>query len=67
MNDAVLTQRRDEVLLITLNRPEARNAINGAVASGLLDAVKAVFTVYGGSVAQTARPRLRAWGPCSAA
>jgi enoyl-CoA hydratase len=30
MNDAVLTQRRDEVLLITLNRPEARNAINGA-------------------------------------
>jgi enoyl-CoA hydratase len=39
MNDAVLTQRRDEVLLITLNRPEARNAINGAVARGLLDAV----------------------------
>jgi hypothetical protein len=24
MNDAVLTQRRDEVLLITLNRPAAR-------------------------------------------
>jgi enoyl-CoA hydratase len=39
MNDAVLTERRDEVLLITLNRPEARNAINGAVSRGLLDAV----------------------------
>lgn len=36
---AVLTERRDRVLLITLNRPEAMNAINGALASGLLAAV----------------------------
>src|SRR3989440_10438225 len=37
MNDepAVLTERRDGVLLITLNRPEARNAVNGALAQGL--------------------------------
>jgi enoyl-CoA hydratase/carnithine racemase len=39
VSDAVLTERRDGVLLITLNRPEARNAINGAVSHGLLDAV----------------------------
>ncbi len=32
---AVLTERRDGVLLITLNRPDARNAINGAVAEGV--------------------------------
>jgi len=35
---AVLTEVRDRVLLVTLNRPEARNAINGAVVAGLLDA-----------------------------
>jgi enoyl-CoA hydratase len=40
MNDqpAVLTERRDRVLLITLNRPDARNAVNGALAQGLADA-----------------------------
>jgi enoyl-CoA hydratase len=32
---AVLTERRDGVLLITLNRPDARNAINLAVAEGV--------------------------------
>jgi enoyl-CoA hydratase len=31
---------RGRVALITINRPEARNAINGAVASGLQDAVE---------------------------
>ena len=30
-NEAVLTERRGRVLLITLNRPEAMNAINGAL------------------------------------
>src|SRR5256886_4369923 len=37
MNDepAVLTERRDGVLLITLNRPDARNAVNSALAQGL--------------------------------
>ena len=32
---AVLTERRDGVLLITINRPEARNAVNLAVAEGI--------------------------------
>ena len=32
---AVLTERRGSTLLITLNRPEARNAVNAAVASGV--------------------------------
>jgi enoyl-CoA hydratase len=37
---AVLTERRGRVLLITLNRPEAMNAINGALSSGLWAAVQ---------------------------
>jgi len=32
---AVLTERRGNVLLITLNRPEVRNAVNAAVAEGV--------------------------------
>jgi enoyl-CoA hydratase len=32
---AVLTERRDRVLVITLNRPEARNAVNAALAAGV--------------------------------
>ena len=41
MNDepAVLTERRERVFLITLNRPEARNAVNAAVAQGLAEAL----------------------------
>ena len=35
MADEVVTERRDRVLLITLNRPEARNAINGGLSEGL--------------------------------
>jgi len=38
---AVLTERRGNVLLITLNRPEARNAVNAAVSTGLGDALHA--------------------------
>jgi len=34
-DDPVLTERRDGVLVVTLNRPEARNAVNGALAEGL--------------------------------
>ena len=37
---AVLTERRGRVMIITLNRPEAMNAINGALSHGLLDAVR---------------------------
>jgi enoyl-CoA hydratase len=32
---AVLTERRGRVLVVTLNRPDARNAVNGAVAEGV--------------------------------
>lgn len=39
-NDAVLTEQRGRVLLITLNRPDAMNAINGALSSGLWAAVQ---------------------------
>ncbi|HEY2718520.1 MAG TPA: crotonase/enoyl-CoA hydratase family protein [Solirubrobacteraceae bacterium] len=37
--DAVLTERRGNVLLITINRPEVRNAVNGAVAEGVASAL----------------------------
>ncbi|HET8976520.1 MAG TPA: crotonase/enoyl-CoA hydratase family protein [Solirubrobacteraceae bacterium] len=36
---AVLTERRDRVLVITINRPEQRNAINAAVAAGIAGAL----------------------------
>ncbi len=40
MSDAaVLVERRGNVLLITINRPDARNAINGAVSAGIGDAL----------------------------
>jgi enoyl-CoA hydratase len=37
MNDepAVLTERRERTLLITINRPDQRNAVNAAVAQGI--------------------------------
>ena len=35
----VLTERRDNVLLITLNRPQARNAVNRALAEGVAAAL----------------------------
>src|SRR6266568_187570 len=34
----VLVERRGAVQVITINRPEARNALNGAVAAGIRDA-----------------------------
>lgn len=37
--DAVLTERRDGVQVITINRPHAKNALNGAVARGIAAAV----------------------------
>jgi enoyl-CoA hydratase len=39
-DDPVLTERRDGVLLITLNRPDARNAVNLAVAEGIASALE---------------------------
>ena len=38
-NDKVLYETRGRIALITLNRPEARNAVNGDVASGMEDAI----------------------------
>jgi enoyl-CoA hydratase len=37
--EPVLTERRENVLLITLNRPEVRNAVNAALAEGLAHAL----------------------------
>ena len=41
MNDepAVLTERRERILLITINRPDQRNAVNAAVAGGIAAAL----------------------------
>lgn len=39
MSDEILTERRGRVLLITLNRPEARNAVNSALAERLASAL----------------------------
>ena len=38
MGDEVLVERRGAVQVITINRPQARNALNGAVAVGIRDA-----------------------------
>ena len=40
MTDAVLTEEDGAVLVITINRPEARNAVNGEVARGIAAAVE---------------------------
>ncbi|ORV06430.1 enoyl-CoA hydratase-related protein [Mycobacterium celatum] len=37
---AVLTERRGNVVVITINRPEARNCVNGAVSTGVGDALE---------------------------
>ena len=39
MADEVLTERRDNVLVVTINRPEAKNAVNEAVARGVAGAM----------------------------
>jgi enoyl-CoA hydratase len=36
---AVLTERRERILLITINRPDQRNAVNAAVAAGIAGAL----------------------------
>ena len=38
-DEPVLTERRDGVLLVTLNRPDARNAVNTALAEGIAAAL----------------------------
>lgn len=44
---AILTERRGRVLIITMNRPEAKNAINGELATGLLAAIQELNTDAG--------------------
>jgi enoyl-CoA hydratase len=41
MNDepAVLTERRERILIVTINRPDQRNAVNAAVAKGIAAAL----------------------------
>lgn len=41
MTDAAIVERRGNVALITINRPEARNAVNGAVSNAVGDALEA--------------------------
>src|SRR5881275_1065190 len=52
MNDepAVLTERRERVLLITINRPDQRNAVNAAVAHGIAAALEELDTDSGLSI-----------------
>jgi enoyl-CoA hydratase len=40
MSDAVLTEVDQGVAVITINRPEAKNAVNSAVAKGIADSVE---------------------------
>lgn len=40
MSDQVLVEQRGHILVITINRPESRNAVNGNVSRGLADAVQ---------------------------
>jgi enoyl-CoA hydratase len=44
VNDTVLTEARDAVLVVELNRPEARNAIDNDVAEGLVEAMTRLDT-----------------------
>jgi enoyl-CoA hydratase/carnithine racemase len=41
MDDAVLVENDDGVLWVTINRPDARNALNAAVREGLFSAIRA--------------------------
>jgi enoyl-CoA hydratase len=41
-SESVVTEQRGDVLLITINRPEVRNAVNGAVAEGIAGALDAL-------------------------
>ncbi|HET9874818.1 MAG TPA: enoyl-CoA hydratase-related protein, partial [Mycobacterium sp.] len=46
----VLVEQRDRILIITINRPKAKNAVNSAVANGLAAAVDRLDSEPGLSV-----------------
>lgn len=46
----VLVEQRDRILIITINRPKAKNAVNAAVANGLAAAVDRLDSEPGLSV-----------------
>jgi enoyl-CoA hydratase len=39
VSDEILTERQGRTLVITINRPESRNAVHLAVSQGVADAV----------------------------
>ena len=43
---AVIVERRGGVMVITLNRPDAMNAINGALSNGLWTAVQELSLIH---------------------
>lgn len=47
MADEVLVERRDRVLLITLNRPKAKNSVNTALAAALTAAIESLIATTG--------------------
>jgi enoyl-CoA hydratase len=49
--EAVLVEQRDRILIITINRPEAKNAVNADVSRGLADAMDRLDDDKGLSVA----------------
>jgi enoyl-CoA hydratase len=49
-DEAVISERRGSVLLITLNRPEVRNAVNAALAAGVAGALEELDADEGLSV-----------------
>ena len=49
-DQVVITEQRGRVLLITLNRPEAMNSVNSALAIGLVEAIERLDTDDGLSV-----------------
>lgn len=49
--DAVLVEQRDRILIITINRPQAKNAVNSAVSKGLAAAADRLDEDPGLSVA----------------
>ena len=65
MNDQpLLTERRDRVLVITLNRPDARNAVNLAMAEAMDAALTELDSddeLSLGVIAARARASARGW------